>query len=233
MTHSKGFTLVELAIVLMIIGLLIGGILKGQELITNARITMSIRQVKSLDAAVITFQDSYGALPGDIQNPATRIPNCSAARCNIAGNGNGILGTVNTSANDENNTFWLHLSAANLISGIDSNSTWTSGNYLTASVPTTTYGGKMVITQYDSPISGTWPEGLFGIYYYVLALSPTGTVSSPLPISIISRLDTKFDDGKPRYGTVRIAACDSLPTATSYGTVSDSNMCRYLVQAQY
>ena len=76
---QAGFTLVELAIVMIIIGLLIGGVLKGQELITNAQITATVAQVKSIDGATTTFKDMYNALPGDMLNPAGRLPNCAAA----------------------------------------------------------------------------------------------------------------------------------------------------------
>ena len=57
-TSQSGFTLVELAIVLMIIGLLIGGILRGQELMENARVTSTIQQTKAYDGATTTFRDS-------------------------------------------------------------------------------------------------------------------------------------------------------------------------------
>lgn len=74
---ETGFTLVELAIVLTIIGLLIGGILKGQEMITNARITATIAQIQQYKAATIAFQDAYSTLPGDVPNASTRVPGCN------------------------------------------------------------------------------------------------------------------------------------------------------------
>ncbi|MCD8566562.1 MAG: prepilin-type N-terminal cleavage/methylation domain-containing protein [Alphaproteobacteria bacterium] len=64
LTSQKGFTLVELAIVMIIIGLLIGGILKGQELIANAQITNAVTQIKGMDGAVATFRETYNAFPG-------------------------------------------------------------------------------------------------------------------------------------------------------------------------
>ena len=78
--HSEqGFTLVELAIVMVIIGLLIGGILKGQELISNAKISSTIAQLKGLDAAMNTFQDKYNAIAGDMNNVETRLAGAVAA----------------------------------------------------------------------------------------------------------------------------------------------------------
>ena len=59
MSNQKGFTLVEIAIVLVIVGLLLGGVLKGQALITGAKVTSSISQIKALETAVYGFQDRY------------------------------------------------------------------------------------------------------------------------------------------------------------------------------
>ncbi|MBU1569311.1 MAG: prepilin-type N-terminal cleavage/methylation domain-containing protein [Proteobacteria bacterium] len=63
--NQKGFTLVEIAIVMVIIGLLIGGILKGQEMINNAKVKRVVKQADEMRAAVMTFYDKYGQYPGD------------------------------------------------------------------------------------------------------------------------------------------------------------------------
>jgi prepilin-type N-terminal cleavage/methylation domain-containing protein len=62
---QKGFTLVEIAIVLVIIGLLLGGVLKGQQLIANAKLKSLVNHANGLSAAVFAYQDRYKALPGD------------------------------------------------------------------------------------------------------------------------------------------------------------------------
>lgn len=79
---SRGFTLVELAIVMTIIGLLIGGILKGQELMQNARQNATIAQVKSYQAAVTLFRDTYASYPGDYPAALTTLVGCNAANNN-------------------------------------------------------------------------------------------------------------------------------------------------------
>ena len=72
-TQEKGFTLVELAIVLVIIGILIGGILKGQELIKNASISATAAQLKAFESAYTTFLDLYGGKPGDLASATTLL----------------------------------------------------------------------------------------------------------------------------------------------------------------
>src|SRR5215831_4773158 len=84
--YNRGFTLIEIAIVLVIIGLLLGGVLKGQELITGARVRNLISQQDGIKAAFFGFQDRYRALPGDYPAASTNI-----AGVNIVGNGNGRI----------------------------------------------------------------------------------------------------------------------------------------------
>lgn len=130
--HQKAFTLVELAIVMTIIGLLIGGILKGQELLENARVTSTIAQIKSFEAATTAFRDIYGEIPGDLPNAESRIPGCVAA-CNPpyapeAGNGKisnsfledraAVVPFTAVNSGQEANLFWMHLLKANLIVGV-------------------------------------------------------------------------------------------------------------------
>ncbi len=86
--RQQGFTLVEIAIVLVIIGLLLGGILKGQEMITQAKIKNVIADFSGVSAAYHGYQDRYRAIPGDDPNADTRWTVAPAA---VKGDGNGIV----------------------------------------------------------------------------------------------------------------------------------------------
>ena len=83
--NQKGFTLVEIAIVLVIIGLLIGGVLKGQSMIQNAKVKRVVKSADEVRAAFYTFYDKYGAYPGD--ENLTASPPSDAHN----GTGNGLI----------------------------------------------------------------------------------------------------------------------------------------------
>ena len=107
MRRQRGFTLVEIAIVLVIIGLLLGAILKGQQVIKNAKIKSIIRSADELRAAVFTYQDRYGYLPGDDPNPDDH----TGVTGLTAGDGNGHI------TGGERLHLFNHLAAAGIISG--------------------------------------------------------------------------------------------------------------------
>ena len=90
--RQAGFTLVEIAIVLVIIGLLLGGILKGQEMITQAKIKNVIADFSGISAAYHGYQDRYRAIPGDDPNADTRWAAVGALPAATKGTGNGIVG---------------------------------------------------------------------------------------------------------------------------------------------
>lgn len=107
-TKQQGFTLVEIAIVLVIIGLLLGGVLKGQEMIKSAKVKSQMQQIDGISAAFNTYQDKYGAMPGDDANAAANTGVAGLA----AGNGNGDI-----SGAEGNARVWQHLEGANLLAG--------------------------------------------------------------------------------------------------------------------
>jgi len=126
--NQKGFTLVEIAIVMVIIGLLIGGILKGQEMLKNAKVKRIAKQADGLRAAVFSYQDRFGALPGD--DPAAQTHTGDGTLAN--GNGNGLI------AAGEDEDVFAHLAASGLISG-------SAADYQGGNFPTHPFGGTTII----------------------------------------------------------------------------------------
>src|SRR5688572_14274483 len=142
--RATGFTLIEIAIVLVIIGLLLGGVLKGQELITGARVRNFIQQQDGVKAAYFGFLDRYRALPGDYANATANINGVVATVACGNGNGNGD-GTIAT-GNNEHTLVWEHLSKAGFING-----TYTCAAPATATTsPTNPYGQFLVLVS-DAP----------------------------------------------------------------------------------
>ena len=205
--RQAGFTLVELAVVMIIIGLLIGGILKGQELIANAQITGTASSIKGIDAATTTFRDTYAAMPGDITNPGTRLPNCLAGTtCNTAGDGNSrVEPALNTNGiaaapATEMTTFFAHLSAADLVTGIDADAT--NPNVFGGRYPSAPIAGGFHAAYDNSGALGSNAASRPG-HYLALHNVPGGAPNgSALSATQAARLDRKLDDGVANTGTV-------------------------------
>ena len=144
---SRGFTLIEVAAVLMIVGLLIAGVVKGQELINGARVRGIIQQQDGIKAAYFGFLDRYRAPPGDYAMASTNISGITAtAVCN---NGNGDGNGQIVVANNENILAWEHLARAGFITG-----TYVCANvFSVASSPTNVYGQYLNLV-YDANYVG-------------------------------------------------------------------------------
>lgn len=174
-----GFTLVEIAIVLVIIGLLIGGVLKGREMITNAKIKRIENDFAGVAAAIYAYQDRYGVLPGDDPAASSRFSGTWAGADNGNGNGNISGGWSSTNNTQESRKIWKHLRGAGLIAGPVDN---TNASY---QQPSNSFGG------------------LVGIDLNLYNLSGHNVVFGEIPGDIAQILESRGDDGVPSTGSIQ------------------------------
>lgn len=183
--RQQGFTLIEIAIVLVVIGLLLGGVLKGQELINSAKVKNLANDFRSIPLFIHGYQDKFKRLPGDDPNADTRFTGGVIATTtgHIVGDGK-IAGTWNSAVlTDENVLFWQHVR----LSGLASGSTDFSTSAL-AGLPSNTEGGVIGI-QMTPPI-----DGLMGSYY---------VCSNGINNKLAQQLDSMLDDGAGTTGSLR------------------------------
>jgi len=195
---QKGFTLVEIAIVLVIIGLLLGGILKGQEMITQAKIKNAVSDFSGISAAYYGYQDRYRALPGDDPNAGTRWSGA------ISGGGNGVVAgaynadcTGTLTATMESCLWWDDLRRAGFVAGAGGRQ------------PFNAFSGIVGVQTGDA--AGSTALGGFGALIIC---------SANIPDKVAIAIDTQMDDGKIATGTVR-GQLQSAPNPT-INTAADS-----------
>ncbi len=221
LSRQSGFTLVEIAIVLVIIGLLLGGVLKGQEMIENAKVKNGIKDMDGVTAAYQSYIDRFHRLPGDDGPTLAALTARGGAWANITafGNNNGVI--VNAVGNvfapvaaGEGTAFWQHLKAAGFISG---NPADTAVN----AVPRNAFNGLTGVGTGVTPVAP--------------GVAKLSVCLSQVPGKAARAIDTQLDDGVGNSGsvlaTLGAVGANTAPGAVIAAVYSDDNLytvCRTL-----
>lgn len=203
MKRQHGFTLVEIAIVLVIIGLLLGGILKGQELINSARVRNLADTATGIQAAYYGFIDRYRRIPGDWN--ATSASLAIGTTLTAGGNDNGQIDNGTGSANwTEPNAMWVQLAAAGFI----------QGSYAGGTVAPTTVNGVAPLNAFNNVMVMGRTDDFENAPSARLHL----IIGRGIPVDVLRELDVKVDDGAPKAGDLR----STLDTGALFGTIAET-----------
>jgi prepilin-type N-terminal cleavage/methylation domain-containing protein len=197
--RQSGFTLVEIAIVLVIIGLLLGGVLKGQELINSAKVKNFANDFRNIPVFVYGYQDKFKRLPGDDGAATTNV------NAHANGDGNGVIsGKWNSlTGGDESVLFWEDVRRANLASG---STDFSSDTLINSNVPTNADGGRI-------GLSGEMPiKVMNGGSYYVCSDGIDGKFAR--------QLDLMIDDGASNKGSMQAIAQSTAGVSKADGTAA-------------
>lgn len=190
MKKQSGFTLIELAIVLVIIGLLLGGVLKGQELINSAKVKNMATDFKNVQVYIYGYQDKFKALPGDDGQVVSHLTGSTLATTGGTTSNGVIEGKWDSvTATDESVLFWQHVRLANLASGpttIDSNF-----------YPKNADGGRFGVQSISGFVSVTNMSGT----YVACSRGVLGKFAK--------QLDVSLDDGDGSKGSLRVVVKDT------------------------
>ncbi len=229
----NGFSLVELSIVLVILGLLTGGILAGQSLIRAAELRGSIQELSSHTSAIYTFRDKYFAMPGDMTN-ATAFWGIAAGStgadttCRLAattdgstcdGDGDGQVSGATTGSTyaqrNEYYRFWQHLANAGLIKGNYTGAIDAGGFERDVNVPSS----RIDSSSFWMSVYSTASAGNAFIFS-----QPAGNTLRITPTAYNGEecwnVDTKLDDGKPNTGKMMAYKGDPSALVTTRANVA-------------
>ena len=207
---SRGFTIIESALAILIIGLTTQGVLVGQQLITNARVRSLMAQQNAVEAAFYSFQDRYRAFPGDYAAASANL-DCGASAC-LNGNGNGRIEPGPAGRLHEDILAWHHLTASGLLDGEYRMFNSTVASPAFDNTPTNAFGGYLQIVS-DS----VWG---YGSNTAVRHNVKTGDL---IPVAILAEVDRKIDDGLPGSGRLQFSTYAGLadaPTVSSCMTAA-------------
>lgn len=208
---EEGFTLIEMSIVLVIIGLLIGGVLKGQELIASTRLKATISQWDAYKSAYNGFVDRFQNIPGDMATATTTV----SATGVVNGDGDGVIGTNQTGGNeftatinaDENLNFWAHMAAARLISGVTLGAAAGAATAANAGgIPAGRITGTFWTAENVTTTTGITSD-------FVALQKGSAAIAASLSGAQYAEIERKFDDSNALTGSILDAAGGTCTTA--------------------
>lgn len=227
--YQQGFSLVELSIVLVILGLLVGGVLGGQSLIKAAELRAVTTEHSNFVTAVNTFRTRFNAVPGDFRMATSfwdEAADCdgwsgalstNGSTCNGDGGGtleNGVANDTTKVGDRENVQFWQHLSNAGLIEG-SYNATWTA--VAGQSFPNSKFtGGAWQATSTEEGTAADFFSNFSNTDYYLFTAS-TDAAAEGVAILLPEdawNIDRKMDDGMPARGSVQTHSGGQLEDCT-------------------
>lgn len=232
--HTRGFSLVELSIVLVILGLLVGGVLSGQSLIRAAELRAVSTEYSRWVTASQSFRDKYFALPGDMNNaisfwgnPTTCPTTAGTGTQTCNGNGDGkIDGPAAASQYGEWFMFWQHLANAGLIEGTYNGRAGSANNAdsSAANLPKSKLSNGFWFVAHDaSSVAAMFPVATARNNFRVGApISGSWPGNSIMKPEELWNIDTKLDDGKPGLGSVTTTLLSYGPTCASTSTASSA-----------
>lgn len=222
MQRKEAYTLMELAVVFTVIGMLIGGSLYGSYLVQTANLRSVIVDFKTIETAFQGFIDTYQAVPGDFVNAGniwgTR---CNPTPANCNGNGDGLI-TANSSATaNEMFRSWQHLALSgfypNNLTGM-SGSAGNNGSDTTNSPASKMLGGLYSLTQrvHSSTFGYTTGDGNSYNYMTLGKVNGNGSASVAVLTSVDAQaIDSKMDDGVPSMGKIFSYAVNTCTLGTT------------------
>jgi prepilin-type N-terminal cleavage/methylation domain-containing protein len=230
---QRGFTLVEIAIVLVIIGLLIGGVLRGQELLNSARVNSIASQQSAISTAYYGFIDRYRTMPGDLTAPQALLINNLTAPVAAANQADGVVPIADSAA------FFNNLSQAGFISCTPCSAATivTPGANAAAATyipPVTLSGSNTMVNVYSAPLVFTLnPASTGGAAAGTINfLASSAEIGKPMLTSgntvqsnMLAELDRKSDDGNPSGGSFRYTDIGVNGVAAPYVSNTVSNAC--------